>query len=121
MTRSDLPCADAFRHIEEVIEFDVVITESARDGSPPGKILLHKRTNDLLLEALLKIDDIVGDAELLRNCARVVYIIERTAPASGRIGLQVWQPPLIPELHGESGDLSSLTAHHGSDHRRVHT
>ena len=89
MSGCDLFRADARRHVEKLIELDVVVAERARDRCPAGKILIDEWPNDLLLEALLEIDDVVGNPELLRYRTRIVDVIERTAPACRGFGLQI--------------------------------
>src|SRR5450755_3228574 len=91
----------ARRHIEKLIELNEVVAERARDGRAPSQILADERLHHLFLEAILEVDYVIRNAELLGDEARVVHIVERAATA-GRAtrGSQLRQTTLVPELHG---------------------
>src|SRR6185437_11459465 len=60
---------------------------------------------------LLLIDDVVGDAEMLGDAARVIDVVERAAAAGfGGVGNAVLagEARLIPELKGEADDLCAV-------------
>ena len=76
-------------------------------GVRPARYSLTNGRTTSLLEALLLVDDVVGNAEMLGHAARVVDIVERAAAAGlGRVGNAVLagQPRLVPELQREADD-----------------
>ncbi len=75
--------ADPSGHIEKLIELDEVVAQRAGDRRAASQILIYKGLDYLIFEALLKVDDVVGDAEMLGDIAGVVDVIERTATAGG--------------------------------------
>jgi hypothetical protein len=99
VARRDASSADPRRHVEKLIEFDEVIAQSARDRRAPSEVFSDKWLNDFLLEPLLEVHDVIRDAEVLRDCARVVNIVERATPAGRFAALQFREAALIPELH----------------------
>src|SRR5215471_12428292 len=64
------------RHNQKLIELQVIIAKAARNRCPPGKILLHKWTHHVALEALFVIDHVVRNADLLGHTPGVVNVIE---------------------------------------------
>ena len=77
--------AHALRHFEKLIELDEVVAERAGDGRAAGEIFADERLDHLILEALLEVDDVIRDAQELRDVAGVVDVVERTAAASGTV------------------------------------
>ena len=99
--------ADAARGLEQLVELEMVVAERARDRRASGEILANKRPHHILLEALLLVDDVVGNAQVLGDAAGVVDIIERAAAAGlGRVGDAVLagEAGLIPELERQADD-----------------
>ena len=99
--------ADAARGLEELVELEVVVAERAGDRRAAGEILVDEGADHILLEALLLVDDVVGNAEVLGDAAGVVDIIERAAAAGlGCVGDAVLagEAGLVPELEGEADD-----------------
>ena len=111
------------RHDEQLIELQMIVAKAAGNGRAPGKILLDERANHVALEALLVIDHVIRDADLLGHAARVVDIVERAAASLHGLGhtLASGQAALVPELHGQADDVVSLGAQHGRDGGRIHT
>ena len=58
---------------------------------------------------------------MLRDVARVVHIVERTAPPGRSVGRELRQPPLIPELHGEPDHVLAVALQHPRDHGAIHS
>ncbi len=85
----------------------MVVAQRAGNRRAPGKVLADKGADHVLLEALLLVDDVIRNAQMLRHAAGIVHIIERTAAAG--LGL-VWdamlagQPRLVPKLKREAND-----------------
>ena len=52
-------------------------------GVRPARYSSDERLHHLLLEALLEVDDVIRDAQVLRDVARVVNVVERAAAAGG--------------------------------------
>ena len=89
VARCDLFRADTSRHVEKLIELDVVVAKRARDGCASGEILVDEWPDYLLFEPLLEIDDVIRNPELLRHRTRIVNVIERAATACRSFGLQI--------------------------------
>src|SRR5689334_22558531 len=68
--------ADLSRGDEKLIELQVVVAQAARDGRASGKILAHEGANHVALKALLVVDDVERDAQLLGDGARVVHVVD---------------------------------------------
>ena len=93
------------RGLQQLVELEMVVAERAGNRRAPGQILIDKGPHHILLEALLLVDDVIGNAQVLGHAARVVHIIERTAAAGlGRIGNAVLagETRLVPELQREA-------------------
>src|SRR5581483_5848673 len=100
----DLVGADGARGGEELIELEVVVAEGAGDGCAAGEVLGDEGADDLGLEAVLCVDEIVGDAEVLGDAAGVVDIVNGAAAALHGLGhaLAASEAALVPELQGEA-------------------
>ena len=100
----------------------MIVAEATGDRRAPGHVLFHERTNHVSLEALLVIDHVIRDADLLRDSACIVDVIERTAaPLHGlRHALLPGETPLVPELHRKADDVVPVGAQHGRDGGRIH-
>ena len=73
---ADLACGE-----QELIELEVVVAERARNGGAAGEILGDEGADDVLLEALLLVDEVVGDAEAVGDAACVVDVVDGAAAA----------------------------------------
>ncbi len=74
------------------------------------------------LEALFEVDHVVGDAEVLRDEARVVDVVERAAAAGcAAFGHKFGEPPLVPKLHGEADDLVAAALQQACDDGAIHS
>src|SRR5579859_898926 len=71
--------ADLARGDEKLFELHVIITERARNGRAAGKIVVNKRANHAIFKSLLEIHNVKRETEMLRDAARVVDVVERTA------------------------------------------
>ncbi len=113
--------ADLLRDRQQLIELKVVVAEAARDGSASRQILLHERTNDVALKAVLVIDYVIGNANRLGDAAGIVHVVQRAAAALDRVrhALVPRQPALVPELHRQADNVSALRAQHGRHGRGV--
>jgi len=68
--------------LEQLVEFQVVVAERAGNGRTPGQVLGNKWPHHILLETLLLVHDVVGNAQVLGNAAGVVDVVQRTAAAA---------------------------------------
>ena len=114
--------ADLAGGAQKLVELEVVVAERAGNRRAPGEVVVDEGPNDIVLEALLLVDDVVRNVERLGDTARVVDIVQRAAAAGlGRVrdaGL-AGEAVLVPELQGKADDVGSLGAQHGGDGRRV--
>ncbi len=106
---------------EELVELEVVVAESAGDGGSAGEVLADEGLDHIGFEALLLVDDVVGDVELLGDVAGVVDVVDGAAAALDRFGhaLVSGEAALIPELEGEADEFVALSAQEGGDGGRV--
>src|SRR4029077_13250923 len=82
-----------------------------------------ERADHVSLEALLVIDDVIRDPDLLGNAAGVVDVVEGAAASWYGVGhaLVAGEAALVPELHRQADDVVSFGAQHGRDGGGVHT
>ena len=98
------------RQFQKLVELDEGIAERAGYRRASREILVDERLDDALLELALQIDHVVRHADVLGHAPRIVYIVERTAAAGGCFGGEFRQAALIPELHGQAGDVVARRA-----------
>lgn len=96
MPGRDLLRPNALCHREKLIELHEVVAECARDGRSTGQILVDERLDYLLLEPLLEVDHVIGNAQMLGHPAGIVHVVQRTAASRGRTRLQLREAALIP-------------------------
>ena len=109
---SDAVRADLERGLHKLLKLDLGVAPAAGDGRRAREIPLDEGAHHVLFEALLKVDDVIRNAQEIRHTARVVDVVERAAAAAGASGracalvesLQARQAPLVPELHGQTYD-----------------
>jgi hypothetical protein len=123
MTGRNFLGANLLGHNQKLIKLQVIVAKAAGDWSAPRKVLLDKWTNHIALEALLVIDDVVWDPDLLRDAPGIVDVIQRTAAPMNRLGhaLATGETALVPELHGQADDFVPLGVQHGRDGGGIHT
>jgi hypothetical protein len=104
---TDLACGD-----EELVELEVVVAESAGDGCAACKVFGDEGLDDLGFEAVLLVDDVVGDVELIGYVARVVDVVDGTATTLHCFGhtFVSGETALVPELKGEADERVTLRA-----------
>ncbi len=108
--------------MSKLVELEVVVAERAGNRRAPGEILADKGAHHVLLEALLLVDDVVRNAEVLGHAARVVDVVERAAAAGlGGVGNAVLagQAGLVPELQGEADNIVTVLGEDRRDRRGV--
>ncbi len=95
----------------------MVVAEGAGDGGASGEVLGDEGLDDLGLEAVLLVDDVVGDVELLGYVAGVVDVVDGAAAALDGFGhaLVAGEAALVPELEGEADDLVAFGAQECGD------
>ena len=96
---ADLACGE-----QELVELEVVVAERAGDGGAAGEVLGDEGADDVLLEAHLLVDEVVGDAEAVGDAARVVYVVDGAAAALDLLGhaFVAGEAALIPKLECEA-------------------
>jgi hypothetical protein len=113
--------ADLARHAEQRLELDVAVAIRARNGCAAGEILFYEGPHDALLELFLKIDDVVGEVQMLRHALCVVDVIQRATAVPGwSVALKFRQTALVPELHGQSDNRAPLLEQDGCNGRGIH-
>ena len=102
---------------EELVELEVVVAEGAGDGGAAGEVLGDEGADDLGLEAVLLVDEVVGDAEVLGDAAGVVDVVDGAAAALDGLGhaFVAGEAALVPELEGEADEVVTLGAEQGGD------
>ena len=122
MPGGDLRSAHARSKIEKLIELDEVVAKRAGDRRAPVQIVVDERADHLFFEAILEVDDVIRNAQMLGDLACVVDIVQRAAAADGAaFGNQFRQAPLIPELHGQADDTKALAREQPGYDGAVHT
>src|SRR6266496_3807251 len=123
-----MACGDASSpnllcHNKKLVKLQVIVTQTARDGSPPGNILFHKRPNHIALESLFVINDVIRDPDLLGHPASVINVVKRAAASLHRLrhAFLSCEPSLVPELHGQANHVVPVGAQHGRDGGGIHT
>ena len=97
----------------------MVVAERAGDRRAASEIFRDEGADDILLEALLLVDDVVRDSEVLGHAAGVVHVVERAAAARlRRVGnaMLAGEAGLIPKLQGEADHLGAFVES-GEDRR----
>jgi len=109
----DARCADLPRGDQQLIELHVVVARGARNRRTAGEIVLYKGAHHGLFKSTLEIDDVMGNANMLRNSAGVIDIVERTATLRrGFARSEFRKSALIPELHGQPDHRSARFVQH---------
>ena len=95
---------------EELVELEVVVAEGAGDGGAAGEVLGDEGLDDFGFEAVLLVDDVVGDVELLGYVACVVDVVDGAAAALDGFGhaFVSGEAALVPELEGEADEGVAL-------------
>src|SRR5207302_7086260 len=123
MSCRDLLGSNLTSHGVQFLKLQMIVAETAWNGRTPGKILFHKRPDNVALEALLVIDHVVRNTDLLSHAAGVVDVVERAAASLHRLGhtLATGESALVPKLHRQTDEAVTLCAQHGRDGGGVHT
>jgi hypothetical protein len=113
--------ADLARHAKQRLELNVAVAVRARNGCAAGEVLFDEGPHDALLELFLKIDDVVGEVQVLRYALCVVDVVKRATAVPGWcVALKFRQTALVPELHGQSDNRPALLEQDGCHGRRIH-
>src|SRR5271156_5572663 len=101
----------------------MIVTQAARDGCASRKIFGNERTHHIALEALLMIDYIIRNADMLGHASSVIDIVQRATAPGHLLGhaLMSRQPPLVPQLHSQPDNVVPLRVQHRRDGGRIHT
>ncbi len=95
---------------EELIELEVVVAEGAGDGGAAGEVFADEGADYLFLEAVLGVDEVVGNVEVFGYVAGVVDVVYGTAAAldGGGHAFAAGEAALVPELEGEADEGMAL-------------
>ena len=95
---------------EELVELEVVVAEGAGNGRAAGEVLGDEGADDLVFEAVLGVDEVVGDAEVLGDAAGVVDVVDGAAAALDGFGhaFAAGEAALVPELQGKADEVVAL-------------
>src|SRR3984957_13156481 len=100
-----MSCCNAFRANlpggeKQLIELHMIVAQRARNRSAPFEVIVHERTNHILLELALEVNHVKRDAQMFRNAASIVNIVNRTTAMLRWLRrLKLRQAALIPKLH----------------------
>jgi hypothetical protein len=93
-----------FAHgVEQFAELDLLIANHAGDWRLARRIAVRERLHDGRLEALLVVEDVVGDAEPVGDAARIVDVLAGAAGSTASDSLT-----MIIELQGDANDVEAL-------------
>jgi hypothetical protein len=112
MAGGDAVCPDLAGGCEELIELEVVVAEGAGDGGASGEVFRDEGLDDFGFEAVLLVDEVVGDVELLGYAAGVVDVVDGAAASLDGLGhaFVAGEAALVPELEGEADEVMALGA-----------
>ena len=106
--------SEIFADGEQIAKFDRLIAAHARHGRFAFHVVLHKVINDIFAKMLFKIENIVGDGEMVRDASGIINVCAGAAAADFcvlRGG---------GELQGDADDFVSLFHHQGGGDRTIH-
>ena len=102
------------RRGKQLVELDLLVAGDTRDRRLAGNVAVGESLHDGRLEALLVVENVVGDGELVGHPARVMDVLAGTAGPAPTHGLAV-----VVELQSDADDLVSLLLEQGSGHGRI--
>ena len=105
---------ELLRRGQQLAELDLLVAGDTRNRRLAGNVAVGEGLHDRRLEALLVVEDVVGDAELVGHPARVVNVLAGAAGPAPPHGLAV-----VVELQGDADDVVPLLLEQGSRHRRI--
>ena len=77
---------------------------------------LDEGLDDFALEAVFEVEHVVGDAEVLRDMASVIHVVERAAAANRPSGRhELGHAALVPKLHGHADDRYAVAVEKTGD------
>src|SRR5262249_18905844 len=106
---------EALGALDERRELQVAVAVHAGDGRPSRGVLADEVRDHVLLELVLEVDDVVGNADRPRGAPGVVEIVQGAAAAELHLALR-----LVIELHGQTDHIVTLARQQGCCHRRIH-
>ena len=115
MSGGDVLSSKTGSPVDQRRELQVAVAVRARQRRAARGIFPDEVGDDRLFEPPLEVQDVVRDADDVRDTPRIVQVVEGTAAPEGMLAL-----PLIVELHREADDLVSLLGQQSRGDRRVH-
>ena len=114
VSRRDPSCIHRVGAAHEVAELRERVAAHARDRRAAARVLVDEILHDVVPERALEVEDVVRDAELLADAARVVHAVER---AAGTVGHVI---AVAEQLHRCADDVVALAHEQRRGDGRVH-
>ena len=103
MAGGDILRAELVGAVDQPAELQVLIAHHARIRRAPRLVFVGKVTDDVLLEFRRLVNQVIRDAELVADGARVGDSLRAAAPVFGAV-----HAILRPELEGDADDFVAL-------------
>ena len=80
--------ADLAGHAEKRLEFYVGVAFGAGDGSAAVEVVVHERTDDVLLELMFEVDNVMWKIQVSRNAFGASDIVEEPTVLRRAVALE---------------------------------
>src|SRR5882724_2742948 len=108
MAGGDVLCAELVGALNEPSKFQILIAHDARIGSAAGLVFVGKVLNDFRLEFRRFVDEIIRDAKLITDRARIGNCLRPATFVFGPRNAILW-----PELEGNAHNIVTLLEQKG--------
>ena len=116
MTGGQFLGAQFHRHVEEILELDLLVAGHARDRRLAGHVAVGKARHYLFSEAALVIEDVVWDADEVGDAACILDVLTGAAGAFAGNGF-----PVVVKLERDADDVIALALQKRGDEGAVDT
>ena len=116
MTGRQFLGAQFYRHVEEILELDLLIAGHARDRRLAGHVAVGEARHHLFGEAALVIEDVVGDADEVGDAACILDVLTSAAGAFAGDSF-----PVVVKLERDADDVIALALQKRGDEGAVDT
>jgi hypothetical protein len=99
---------------QQLVKLDLLVADDTRNRCFAGNVAFGEGLHNSRLEALLVIQDIVRDAELIGHPARIVNVLSGTTGSPAPHGLA-----MVVKLQGDADHIITLLLEQGGSHGRV--
>ena len=109
---ADLACGE-----EKLVELEMVVAERAGYGRSASEVLGDEGLDHVGFEAVLLIDDVIGNVEAAGDMAGVVDVVDGAAASLDGFGhaLMPGETALVPKLKREADNVVALGVEQRSD------